>query len=99
MFPEAIVTRIEPYPPFYENLLELASTNKNIPVKNFALSNFDGTEYLKVNQCEGTNSLLHTNKISGQIFEDLLKTKRSLLVKTQKIDSFFQSQELETLIY
>ena len=97
MFPEAIVHAIEPYPPFYENLLELASTNKNICAHNFALSDFDGTEYLKVNQCEGTNSLLHTNKISGQIFEDQLKTKKELLVKTQKIDSFFQSQELKNI--
>lgn len=97
IFPDAIVHAIEPYPPFYESLLKLASTNENIRIHNFALSDFDGTEYLKVNQCEGTNSLLHTNRKSEKIFDDLLKTKDELLVNTKKIDSFVQSQDLKKI--
>lgn len=97
IFPDAIVHAIEPYPPFYECLQKIASINKNISIHNFALSDLDGTEYLKVNQFEATNSLLHTNKKSEKIFDDLLKTKEELLVKTIKIDSFFQSQELKNI--
>ena len=97
MFPLATVYAIEPYPPFYNHLEKLAIQNKRIRIKNIALSDENGTQVLKINKSEGTNSLLKSNVEGKEIYGDLLTTTSQLAVKTQTLDDFFQENSIEQI--
>ena len=97
MFPLATVYAIEPYPPFYNHLEKLAIQNKRIRIKNIALSDENGTQVLKINKSEGTNSLLKSNVEGKEIYGDLLTTTSQIAVKTQTLDDFFQENSIEQI--
>ena len=85
MFPLATVYAIEPYPPFYNHLEKLAIQNKRIRIKNIALSDENGTQVLKINKSEGTNSLLKSNVEGKEIYGDLLTTTSQIAVKPKHL--------------
>ena len=95
MFPCSTVYAIEPYPAFHTNLEKIASENKKIQAVKIALSDKNGSEVLKINKSEGTNSLLKSSEEGSAIYGDLLKTIGEIEVKSQMLDTFLDENSIE----
>ena len=95
LFPNANVHAIEPNPPFFEQLEDLARINPRIHAHRLALSNQDGTATLRINQSEGTNSLLSTSPHREDPYGDLLATTKETDVQTKTLDTFLDLNEIE----
>lgn len=97
LFPKAKVFSIDPYPPFFNALIQASNRNPNISAHNTALSNYDGNSTLNINMSEGTNSLLNTNKANLKVFGDLLAKKDQIEVVCTTLDSFTKANSIENI--
>ena len=95
LYPEATIHAIEPHLPFFEQVQSVANENPRIRPHKFALSNYDGTASLHINQSEGSNSLLPTSPQRQDPYGDLLNTTKEIEVTTQTLDTFLEHHGIE----
>ena len=95
LFPQACVHAVEPYPPFFKELSELAKINKQVKPHEMAFAEKSSRTFLNINRSEGTNSLLDCHPNSSKVFGDLLVKKGQIEILSETIDNFIQSQLID----
>lgn len=95
LFPKAVIHAIEPQPTFYDKLVLLNNDLNQIIPHNIALSNDNGYAKFQINNSEGTSSLHKSITNSYEAFNNLLKTKKEIEVKTEKLDTFLTKNNIK----
>lgn len=94
-FPKAIVHAFEPYPPFQERIRTKSLISPAIRLVPLALAEKTADSLMRVNESEGTNSLLEGDpEGKGSIYGGLLKEKGTVSVKTTSLDDWLDQMKI-----
>lgn len=94
-FPKATVHAFEPYPPFQERIRTKSLRSPAIRLVPLALADKTADSLMRVNESEGTNSLLKGDlEGKGSIYGDLLKEKGTVSVKTTSLDDWLNHMKI-----
>ena len=96
-FQNAVVHAFEPFTNSYQILKENFENHKRIIPSRFALSNTSKFEILKINESEGTNSLLDTECPRNHPHYNLLETKETNRVESKSLDVLFPDETIDLL--
>lgn len=96
-FPNSVVHAFEPFTKSYKVLKENCENHKRIIPSSYALSNTSKFEILKVNESEGTNSLLDTECPKNHPYYNLLETKETIRVESKSLDVLFPNETIDLL--
>ncbi len=96
-FPNSVVHAFEPFTKSYKVLKENCENHKRIIPSSFALSNTSKFENLKINESEGTNSLLDTECPKNHPYYNLLETKETIRVESKSLDVLFPNETIDLL--
>ena len=96
-FPTSVVHAFEPFTKSYNVLKENCENHKRIIPNSFALSNTSKFEILKINESEGTNSLLDTECPRNHPHYNLLETKETNRVESKSLDVLFPDETIDLL--
>lgn len=97
VFPRSIVHSFEPYPKFFDILMECHKINKHVKPYPYALSDCDGISRLSINKNEGTNSLLKSDETKDHPHNDLFYSLKTIKIVTKKLDDVFKDEEIDIL--